>query len=126
MVVRPSTALMNVSTQQLDPLSVGRKLLVRFVLAGSFLRSDKGFDLNWQLLDVQGQSVRTGGAINVASFDLIAAIPEECIAVCESGIRNSGEIARLRAAGFDAFLIGESLMTEIDPGAALTSLLGAA
>ena len=72
LVVRPSSALMNVSTQQLDPLSVGRKLLVNFVLAGSFLRSDSGFDLNWQLLDVAGQSVRTGGAISVASFDLIA------------------------------------------------------
>ena len=46
---------MNVATQQLDPLSVGRKLLVRFVLAGSFLRSERGFDLNWQLLDVPGR-----------------------------------------------------------------------
>jgi len=40
--------------------------------AATFLRSDEGFDLNWQLLDVAGQSVRTGGAIRVASFDLIA------------------------------------------------------
>jgi serine/threonine protein kinase/TolB-like protein/Tfp pilus assembly protein PilF len=78
LVVRPSSALMNVPTQQLDPLSVGRKLLVRFVLAGSFLRSDKGFDLNWQLLDVAGQSVRTGGSINVASFDLISVQSEVC------------------------------------------------
>ncbi len=78
LVVRPSSALMNVPTQQLDPLSVGRKLLVRYVLAGSFLRSDKGFDLNWQLLDVPGQSVRTGGAINVESFDLIAVQSEVC------------------------------------------------
>jgi serine/threonine protein kinase/tetratricopeptide (TPR) repeat protein/TolB-like protein len=78
LVVRPSSALMNVATQHIDPLSVGRKLLVRFVLAGSFLRSDKGFDLNWQLLDVPGQSVRTGGSINVASFDLIAVQSEVC------------------------------------------------
>ena len=78
LVVRPSSTLMNVATQQLDPLSVGRKLLVRFVLAGSFLRSDMGFDLNWQLLDVAGQNVRTGGAINVASFDLIAVQSEVC------------------------------------------------
>src|SRR5581483_9500046 len=38
----------------------------------SFLRSDLGFDLNWQLLDVASQSVRSGGAIQVASLDLIA------------------------------------------------------
>jgi serine/threonine-protein kinase len=78
LVVRPSSALMNVPTRQLDPLSVGRKLMVDFVLAGSFLRSDSGFDLNWQLLDVAGQSIRTGGAINVATFDLIAVQTEIC------------------------------------------------
>jgi serine/threonine-protein kinase len=78
LIVRPSSALMDIPTRQLDPLSVGRKLMVDFVLAGSFLRSEKGFDLNWQLLDVSGQSVRTGGAISVASFDLIAVQTEIC------------------------------------------------
>jgi serine/threonine protein kinase/tetratricopeptide (TPR) repeat protein len=78
LVVRPSSALMTVSTQQLDPLSVGKKLLVQFVLAGNFLRSDKGFDLNWQLLDVPSQSVRAGGSINVASFDLVSVQSEIC------------------------------------------------
>lgn len=78
LVVRPSSALMKVPVQQLDPLSIGRKLMVDYVLAGSYLRSEKGFDLNWQLLDVQGQSVRTGGAISVASFDLIAVQTEIC------------------------------------------------
>src|SRR5215469_6416756 len=78
LVVRPSSALMNIPTRQLDPLSVGKRLLVDFVLAGSFLRSEQGFDLNWQLLDVQRQSVRTGGAISVASFDLIAVQTEIC------------------------------------------------
>jgi eukaryotic-like serine/threonine-protein kinase len=78
LVVRPSSALMNVPTQQLDPLSIGRKLMVNYVLAGSFLRSESGFDLNWQLLDVEGQSVRTGGAISVQSFDLISVQTEIC------------------------------------------------
>ncbi|WP_263408753.1 serine/threonine-protein kinase [Terriglobus tenax] len=72
LVVRPTSALMNVPVHQLDPLAIGRKLLVQFVLAGNFLRSDKGFDMNWQLLDVAGQSVLAGGAISVASFDLVA------------------------------------------------------
>ena len=78
LVVRPSSSLMTIPAQQLDPLSVGKKLLVNFVLAGNFMRSDKGFDLNWQLLDVPSQSVRTGGAINVASFDLISVQTEIC------------------------------------------------
>jgi tetratricopeptide (TPR) repeat protein len=78
LVVRPSSALATVATQQLDPLSIGKKLLVNFVLTGNFLRSDKGFDLNWQLLDVTGQNVRSGGSISVASFDLVAVQSEIC------------------------------------------------
>jgi serine/threonine-protein kinase len=76
LVVRPSSTLMSLPiaelTAHLDPLAMGQKLLVSFVLAGSFLRSDEGFDLNWQLLDVAQQSVKSGGAIRVASLDLIA------------------------------------------------------
>jgi serine/threonine-protein kinase len=78
LVVRPSSSLVSVPTQQLDPLAIGRKLLVHFVLAGNFLRSEQGFDLNWQLLDVNSQSVRAGGSINVASFDLVAVQAEIC------------------------------------------------
>jgi eukaryotic-like serine/threonine-protein kinase len=72
LIVRPSSTLMTLPITQMDPLSVGQRLLVSFVLAGSFVRSDLGFDLNWQLLDVGSQSVRSGGAIQVASLDLIA------------------------------------------------------
>jgi eukaryotic-like serine/threonine-protein kinase len=72
LVVRPSSSLMALPIAQMDPLAVGQKLLVAYVLAGSFARTDKGFDLNWQLLDVAGQSVKSGGAIQVASLDLIA------------------------------------------------------
>jgi len=72
LVVRPSSTLMSLPIAQMDPLSVGQRLLVSFVLAGSFFRSEQGFDLNWQLLDVSSQSVRSGGAIRVSSLDLIA------------------------------------------------------
>jgi eukaryotic-like serine/threonine-protein kinase len=72
LVVRPSSALMSLPIAQMDPLSVGQRLLVSFVLAGNFFRSENGFDLNWQLLDIGSQSVRSGGAIRVASLDLIA------------------------------------------------------
>ncbi len=72
LVVRPSSTLMSLPIAQMDPLSVGQRLLVSYVLAGNFLRSETGFDLNWQLLDVGSQSVRSGGSISVASLDLIA------------------------------------------------------
>jgi indole-3-glycerol phosphate synthase len=58
------------------------------------------------------------------SFELIERIPDHCVAVSESGLRAHDDLARLRDAGFDAFLIGEQLMQAQDPGAALRGLLG--
>jgi indole-3-glycerol phosphate synthase len=46
--------------------------------------------------------------------------------VAESGIENGRDIARLRAAGYDAFLIGETLMKAESPGEALETLLAEA
>ncbi|MGB6744758.1 MAG: indole-3-glycerol phosphate synthase TrpC [Terracidiphilus sp.] len=57
------------------------------------------------------------------SLALIDRIPSSVVRVTESGIFTAQDIARLRQAGFDAFLIGESLMRQPDPGAALETLL---
>jgi indole-3-glycerol phosphate synthase len=57
------------------------------------------------------------------SLELVDRIPASVVRVTESGISTPEEMARLRAAGFDAFLIGESLMRQVDPGAALKELL---
>jgi indole-3-glycerol phosphate synthase len=46
--------------------------------------------------------------------------------VAESGIGNGADIARLRTAGYQAFLVGESLMKAESPGEALRSLLSEA
>ena len=58
------------------------------------------------------------------SLELVEAVPDDCIAVSESGIRVRQDIERLRQAGFDAFLIGEHLMSYSEPAAALRGLLG--
>lgn len=58
------------------------------------------------------------------SLELIEAIPENCVAVSESGLRAHGDLVRLRSAGFDAFLIGEHLMKSPDPSASLRNFLG--
>jgi len=60
------------------------------------------------------------------SLALVERIPASVIRVAESGISTADDIARLRGAGFDAFLIGESLMRETDPGTALSVLLAGA
>jgi indole-3-glycerol phosphate synthase len=57
------------------------------------------------------------------SLQLAQEIPSGVVRVSESGIFTPEDIVRLRMAGFDAFLIGESLMRHPDPGAALAELL---
>jgi len=57
------------------------------------------------------------------SLDLVERIPAGVVRVAESGIATAADLSRLRAAGFSAFLIGESLMRQPDPGAALAALL---
>jgi len=57
------------------------------------------------------------------SLSLIDRIPSSVVRVAESGIATSADIAQLRDAGFTAFLIGESLMRQPDPGDALAALI---
>jgi indole-3-glycerol phosphate synthase len=78
-----------------------------------------------RILGVNNRNLRTLEVRVETSYELIESIPEECIAVCESGLRTHEDLTRLRAAGFDAFLIGEHLMAQPDPAAALRTLLGA-
>ena len=57
------------------------------------------------------------------SLELVERIPRAAVRVAESGIMSAEDLARLRKAGFHAFLIGESLMRQPDPGAALAAML---
>jgi indole-3-glycerol phosphate synthase len=57
------------------------------------------------------------------SLKLAADLPPGAVHVAESGIHTAEDLERLRAAGFHAFLVGESLMRQPDPGAALAALL---
>jgi indole-3-glycerol phosphate synthase len=50
-------------------------------------------------------------------------MPKNAVMVAESGIRTAEDIATFRAAGYHAFLVGETLMRQPDPGAALATLL---
>jgi len=61
--------------------------------------------------------------VDVSIFErLLKAIPDGIVKVAESGIKTSADIARLRAAGANAFLIGTALMKSADPKKALLDL----
>ncbi len=51
-------------------------------------------------------------------------VPDDCVLVGESGIKNRADVLRLEAGGVDAMLVGESLMREKNIGSAVDALLG--
>lgn len=83
----------------------------------------RALDAGARIIGVNNRDLRTMDVRLETSLELVAEIPDDCIAVSESGLRSAADIAQLRAAGFDAFLIGEHLMTAPDPAAALRALL---
>ncbi|WP_348263779.1 indole-3-glycerol phosphate synthase TrpC [Telmatobacter sp. DSM 110680] len=74
-------------------------------------------------IGVNNRDLKTFEVCMETSLGLAGRIPASFVRVAESGISTSEDIDRLRAAGFDAFLIGESLMRQADPGLALAALL---
>jgi indole-3-glycerol phosphate synthase len=74
-------------------------------------------------IGVNNRDLKTFEVSLERSIELADRIPSEAVSVTESGISTQADIARLREAGFDAFLIGESLMRQPDPGDALSALL---
>jgi indole-3-glycerol phosphate synthase len=85
---------------------------------------DRALGAGARILGVNNRDLKTLAVRMETSFELIEHIPDECLAVAESGLRTHTDLAGLRSAGFDAFLIGEHLMSADDPAAALFHLLG--
>jgi len=79
-----------------------------------------------RLVGVNNRDLRTLEVSLATSLELAGEIPDDVVAVAESGLSSGAEVRRLRDAGFDAFLVGEHLMQADDPGAALEELLVAA
>ena len=74
-------------------------------------------------IGVNNRDLKTFEVSLETSLALDERIPASVVRVAESGIATAADLVRLRTAGFDAFLIGESLMRQADPGAALEALL---
>ena len=81
-----------------------------------------GFDI----IGVNNRNLHTFQVDLNTSLQLAELMPPGVLKIAESGIEAGEDIARLRQAGYDAFLIGESLMRASSPGAALRELLAQA
>jgi len=87
---------------------------------------ERALDAGCDTIGVNNRNLHTFEVSLSTSLRLIELMPSHIVKVAESGIDTGDDIARLRAAGFDAFLIGESLMRAPHPGEALSALLARA
>lgn len=76
-----------------------------------------------RLVGINNRDLHTFDVQLETSERLAPMVPKDKLIVCESGIADSNDIARMRAAGINTFLIGESLIRAPDPEAALKALL---
>lgn len=86
----------------------------------------RALDAGCDLVGVNSRDLRTLKVDLDTAFRLARKLPKGVLAVAESGIRSATDLADLRSVGYEAFLIGESLMKAAFPGSALRRLLGAA
>ncbi len=83
----------------------------------------RALDAGCETIGVNNRDLRTFQVDLNTSLQLAELMPPDIVKVAESGIETGEDIASLRQAGFDAFLIGESLMRATYPGGALKGLL---
>ena len=85
---------------------------------------ERAVDGGARLIGVNNRDLRVFSVDLATSERLGAQIPTGVIKVSESGIRTRADVERLRAAGFDAFLVGESLLRQQDRAQAVRELVG--
>ena len=86
----------------------------------------RALDAGCETIGVNNRDLRTFRVDLNTSLRLAETIPPTVVKVAESGIESGDDIARLKQAGFDAFLVGEFLMRAPRPGEALQALLAQA
>jgi indole-3-glycerol phosphate synthase len=84
---------------------------------------ERALALDCECVGVNSRDLRTFEVSLDRACELAAKLPKSAVRVAESGIHTAADMQRLRAAGYEAFLIGESLMRQSKPGEALANLL---
>ena len=107
-----------------DLMALGRELKMEpLVEVHTRAELDCALAAGARIVGVNNRDLKTLAIRMETSFELIEHIPDNCLAVAESGLGTHADLLDLRRAGFDAFLIGEHLMLAPDPSAALFHLL---
>ena len=85
---------------------------------------DRALALDCECVGVNSRDLKTFQVSLDRACELAEHLPPSAVHVAESGIHTRADMDRLRGAGYEAFLIGESLMRQPEPGMALRALLG--
>jgi len=114
------------SAQELSSLGAGARQRGMDVLCEvhDLDEMQRALDVGCDLIGVNTRDLRTFKVDLETAFALAAKFPAGVVLVAESGIHSAEDVARLRGVGYDAFLVGESLMRAESPGEALRELLG--
>jgi len=86
---------------------------------------ERALQTDCELIGVNNRNLRTFEVSLDTTLALRDAVPRDRTLVTESGIATAKDVARMRAAGVQTFLVGESFMRERDPGTALQRLFAA-
>ncbi len=85
---------------------------------------DRALEARCDLIGVNTRDLRTFKVDQLAAIALADRFPDYVVRVAESGIHSAQDVSALRAVGYHALLVGESLMRADRPGAALRELMG--
>lgn len=102
-----------------DAMALGLDVLVE---AHDESELDRALELATPLVGINNRSLRSFETRLETTLDLLARVPSERLLITESGIHTPEDVARMRASGVDAFLVGECLMRAEHPGTALKAL----
>ena len=87
---------------------------------------DAALELETPLIGINNRNLKNFDTRLETTLDLLPRVPSGRIVITESGIVSINDVARMRARGVNAFLVGEAFMRREDPGAALRGLFFAA
>lgn len=116
-------ALSDAQLQELNAAAAEQQLdvLVEVHDAGEL---ERALELDQTLMGINNRDLRHFETRLETTLELLDYLPDDRIAVSESGIHRPADIARLREAGVHAYLVGEAFMRADSPGAALAELIG--
>jgi indole-3-glycerol phosphate synthase len=116
-----AAALSREAMRELESVAAGLGMAV-LVEVHDATELDAALELKTPLLGINNRNLRTFETRLETTLDLLPHVPAGRLVVTESGILVPQDVARMRARGVHAFLVGEAFMRAADPGAALQQL----